>query len=83
MKRGTSEMDIPSGALLGFSIPAHLEEDFDCLMDMALSAADCCSREAWSENERELYEWISERKYKPNISLNIRRVRDTDHPLQK
>jgi hypothetical protein len=54
-------------SLLSFSIPEHLEEDFDCLMDMALSAAGC-NHDEWSENERELYDWISERKYKPNHS---------------
>ena len=67
MKRSGTKVD--STALLGFSIPAHLEEDFDCLMDMALSAADYYSRDEWSEQERELYDWISERKYKPNSPL--------------
>ena len=56
----------PSTSLLGFFIPAHLGEDFDCLMDMALSAADTMDRESWSAQERELYDWISERKYKSN-----------------
>jgi len=44
------------------------EEDFDCLMDMALSAADTTDKESWSAQERELYDWISERKYKPNAA---------------
>ena len=60
------ESSIPSTDLVGFSIPAHLEEDFDHLMDMALSAADTMDRESWSVQERELYDWITERKYKPN-----------------
>ena len=67
---------VQSTSLLGFFVPAHLEEDFDCLMDMALSAADTMDRESWSVQERELYDWISERKYKPNAEAQLRRGSD-------
>lgn len=57
---------VRSEPLLAFHIPAHLAEAFDDFVTAACAAIDCTDRGDWSEDERAIFQWMENDRWKAN-----------------
>jgi len=44
-------------------IPAHLEEAFEHFVELCTLAVDESTMDDWGKDEREIYEWMRDRKW--------------------